>query len=101
MLNVANFNPDRDIREVDQFGYVDLHNALATGVLPASVPASEAAFDAVSGAPLSPSQIVGVPSDVFDAMEMRDNLRKAAAAADADAAAKQSAASTISAAATE
>lgn len=62
---------------VDQFGFVDIHDALTTGKIPAAAPPSESAFHAVGGTPLSPSQIGGKPSDVFEAYEMRDKARAA------------------------
>lgn len=93
----CSFDPCSDLREVEQFGFVDLNAALDSGVLPVSVPSSELSYDAPSGTVLSPSQIGGVPADVFDAFEMRD----AARAAIADANAKHEAASQAAAVASE
>lgn len=93
----CDFNPSSDIREVEEFGYVDLNAALDSGVLPVSVPSSELSYDAPSGTLLSPSQIGAMPSDVFDAFELRD----AARAAIADANAKHEAASQAAAVASE
>jgi hypothetical protein len=83
--------------EVDQFGFVDLNDALASGKLPVSVPASEQSFDAPAGTPLSPSQIGGVPSDIFDAMEMRDAARKSIESAERKTQAKPAASSSAAA----
>lgn len=92
-----NFNEKIDLREVDEFGFVDLNESMASGRLPVSVPNSEVSFDAPAGSVLAPSQIAGVPRDVFDAMEMRDAGR----AAIADAKAKAEAASAPAPEATE
>lgn len=97
MFCICEFDPCCDIREVEQFGFVDLNASLESGTLPLSVPSSEQSFDAPNGTPLSPSQIFGVPLDVFDAMEMRDSVR----AAIADANAKHEAASQSAAVASE
>lgn len=97
MLQSPLFDSVRDIREVDQFGFVDLNDALVSGHLPASVAVSDASFDAGPGVPLSPSQLVGTPRDVFDAYDMRDSAR----AAIADANAKHEAASQAAAVASE
>lgn len=93
----SSFNPLIDKCETEQFGFVDLGAALASGHIPALSPSSSSSFDAPDGTPLAPSQIAGVPSDVFDAMEMRDSAR----AAMADANAKHEAASQEAAAASE
>lgn len=69
------FNELRDLHEVDQFGFVDLGESFASGNIPASVAAPESSFDAPAGTPLAPSQIGGVPADVFDAFEMREQVR--------------------------
>lgn len=74
MKTVCRYSPCRDIREVDDFGYVDLADALESGCIPASVAPSSASFDATNGASLSPSQVFGKPSDQFEAYEMRSSL---------------------------
>lgn len=104
MIQICQFNPRVDVRETDQFGFVDLHSALETGKIPASVPASESSFDFPAGTMVSPSCIGGVPSDVFDAMEMRDAARAAGSkksGSDSGAAAKQPAATAPAATDTE
>lgn len=78
MLHKCVFNPDIDLQETEQFGFVDLNEAFASGKIPASIASSESSFDAPAGTALAPSQIGGVPADVFDAMEMREALRSAA-----------------------
>lgn len=78
MEHIKSTSPSlRDLREVEQFGFVDLNDAIASGKLTISVPASEQQYDAPAGTVLSPSMIGGMPSDVFEAFEMRDNLRAA------------------------
>lgn len=97
LVEKLKFDASRDNREVDQFGYVDINDAIASGKLPLSVPASSQQFDAPAGTPLAPSQIGGVPADIFDAYEMRDSAR----AAVADANAKREAANAAASASTE
>lgn len=71
MFCECRFNPDRDIQEVDQFGFVDLNECLANGEVPASIADSEDQYNGID----DPAEILGKPSDVFDAYRMGDYIK--------------------------
>lgn len=77
----ARVNTRIDMNHVDQFGFVDVYNALATGNISGAISAGEAQFDSSDN--FSPKAILGRATDFFEACEMSDNLRAAAAAAEA------------------
>lgn len=72
MICVCRYNPDKDVHEVDQFGFVDLQKCLANGEVPASIADSEDAYNGIE----DPSEILGKPSDVFDAYRMGDYIKR-------------------------
>lgn len=73
-------NPRKDMNFVDQFGFVDVHEALATGNISGAISPSEVQFD--SSENFSPKAIIGRATDFFEACEMSDNVKAAAAAAE-------------------
>ena len=79
MLQVCGFNDVRDVRPVDQFGYVDLESAYKNGVVPASVENEDIKYNNQT----DPTEIGRVPRDKFDAYEytrsVRDSVGKAEA----------------------
>lgn len=58
------FNPENDVHEVDQFGFVDIHDALVNGTIPANLQAQEANFNKIE----DPSMIRARPDDTFASM---------------------------------
>lgn len=80
MICKARVNPYKDMNHVDQFGYVNLNEAIATGNVSGAVAAGEAQFD--SSENFSPKAILGTARDFFEACEAADSLREAAAAAE-------------------
>lgn len=58
------FDPDYDIREVDQFGFVDIHESIINGVVPSSLQPEVAKFNNVE----DPSQVRARPDDVFSSL---------------------------------
>lgn len=70
------FNPDTDIREVVQFGYVDIGKCLSTGVVPNNLSGNSVSYNGID----SPESIIGSPSDIFDAIRMIDTIRSSAPA---------------------
>lgn len=65
-----NYDPVKDIAEVDQFGFVNITNAFKNGYVPGSNASVHVDFDHAE----DPSAIVGKPSDVFEAYRMQDSL---------------------------
>lgn len=71
MICKCKFDPVKDIKEVDQFGFVDLNECLANGDVPSTVADSENQYNGIE----DPSEILGKPSDVFDAYRMGDYIK--------------------------
>lgn len=62
------YNPDRDLQEVDQFGYIDLTKAFENGYVPGDVEAIAENYNEID----EPASIYGKPKDCFEAMRMQD-----------------------------
>lgn len=81
-------NPRKDMNVVEQFGFVDVHQALATGNISGALSPSEVQFD--SSANFSPKAVLGKATDFFEACEASDLIKAAAAKAEAAAKAAES-----------
>lgn len=75
MLCKCKYDPNRDMREVDPFGYVDLGKALVTGIVPSDVTGNMSSYNGID----NPESILGTPSDVFDSMRMIDTINQSSA----------------------
>ena len=71
MKCICKFNEIRDVHEVDQFGFIDLAECLSQGVVPSSISNTEDAYNDID----SPDNIMGKPSDVFEAYKMQDFVK--------------------------
>lgn len=71
MRQEIKYNPETDISEVDQFGFVDINKAFQNGYVPGNNSSVTLDFD---GEDVDPSSIIGKPSDVFEAMRMQDSI---------------------------
>lgn len=60
------FDKVKDLFDVDQFGYVNLSEALTTGVVDSSLKIEESLFNGID----DPASIIGKPRDVFEAYRM-------------------------------
>lgn len=60
------FDPVKDISEVDQFGYVNLVEALENGVIQSTLKIDDLGFNDID----DPASIMGKPRDVFEAYKM-------------------------------
>lgn len=60
------FNPEKDLKEVEPFGYIDLKQAFETSTVPSQLPDSDVDYNGIE----EPESILGKPRDVFDAMHM-------------------------------
>lgn len=65
------YNPVKDVKPVEQFGYVDLCSALANNSIPADVSASDESYNKID----NPASILGRPRDVFDAAHLQRTIR--------------------------
>lgn len=59
------YDPVRDLAPVDQFGFIELKNALESSVVPSQMPGSETDYNGID----DPEKILGTPRDVFEAIE--------------------------------
>lgn len=69
------FNPIRDLKAVEPFGFVDLKSALVNGVIEAKIAETNEDYNGIE----SPNIIIGKPRDIFDALQTKINLANAAA----------------------
>ena len=66
------YNPEKDIMQVDDFGYVDLVDVMAKGEVPGDI-GSESLYNDID----DPSTIYGKPYDNFSAIRMMDAVKSA------------------------
>lgn len=59
------FDPVRDIAPVDQFGFIELKDALAHSIVPSQMPESETDYNGID----EPDKVLGKPRDIFEAMD--------------------------------
>lgn len=59
------FDPEKDLREVDQFGHVDLHDAFVNSAIPSDLQAQVGNFNNID----DPSLVRPRPADVFEGMQ--------------------------------
>lgn len=67
MLCYCPFNEDSTISKVDQFGFVNINDAIANGVVSGTVDVDDSSYNDI----YEPSTIVGKPSDCFEAIRMQ------------------------------
>lgn len=72
------FDPVKDLTPVDQFGFVDLKVALAESVVPSQMPGADSDYNGID----DPGQVLGKPSDIFEALDAQKALEASASAAD-------------------
>lgn len=78
MVEVSSFtfDPLKDIRAVDPFGYINLHDAYENHNVPTNVADEVANYNGID----DPDSMIGVPSDIFEAYRMNDAIQKSARA---------------------
>lgn len=76
------FNPLRDIAPVDQFGFVDLHDAYVNHCIPGDLIVNQEDYNGVE----DPSSLIGKSADVFEAYRKAQYVKSAESAAAAEAA---------------
>lgn len=59
------FDPVRDIAPVEQFGFIELKDALANSIVPSQMSESETDYNGID----EPDKILGKPRDIFEAMD--------------------------------
>lgn len=73
MICKCEYNDIVDIKEVDQFGFVDLNECMANGQVPSTVSNTEDEYNGID----DPASILGKPHDVFEAYRMQDYVKSA------------------------
>ena len=85
MIENPQFNPEIDEADVDQFGFVDMREAIANNVIVGNADINQQSFNNIE----DPSTIIGKPRDIFDAMAVEKQAlaanQKATARAGGDA----------------
>lgn len=76
------YDKTADLREVDQFGAIDLRAAFISRSIPENVQLTAESFNEVEDA----QSLLGRPSDVFDAIRKAEYVRAASAGVAAEAA---------------
>lgn len=71
------YNVEKDLEQVDQFGYINLREAVSNGVIPASAQVVEDAYNEIEDL----DSISGKPSDIFEAMQYGVSVNKVAKSA--------------------
>lgn len=67
------YNPDRDLQDVDQFGYIDLNRAYVEGVVLGDTKSDARQYNNIE----DPRSIIGRPDDTFDALMMAQRYGEA------------------------
>lgn len=70
--NIA-FNPDVDVQEVDQFGFVDLNDAFLNGCVRGDLSVNEEDYNDID----DPRMVGAKPRDTFEAIELGRSALKA------------------------
>lgn len=80
-INETPYNVNADVAPVDQFGFVDLHDAFVNASIPGDLVVDSESYNGVD----DPDSLIGRPSDVFDALRRAAYVREREAAAEAKA----------------
>lgn len=73
MFCECKYDPEKDIMQVDDFGYVDLVDVMAKGEVPGNIGVDESMYNDID----DPSTILGKPYDNFSALRMMDEIKAA------------------------
>lgn len=70
IVQECSYNPEKDLKPVEEFGFINLKEAFVNRTVPSNLPDSETDYNGIS----DPASIVGKPTDVFDALRMQSEL---------------------------
>lgn len=70
MLINCKYNENRDIKPVEQYGFIDLAECLTNGEVPSTISDTELEYDDIAL-----DRVLGKPSDVFEAYAMQDYIK--------------------------
>lgn len=74
------YDPVRDLKPVEQFGFIDLKTALDSSVVPSQMPESEVDYNGIE----EPAQVLGSPRDVFEAIDAQKAIEAASSSVSGD-----------------
>lgn len=77
IVTKCNYDPVRDLKPVEQFGFIDLKTALDSSIVPSQMPESETDYNGID----EPAQVLGKPRDIFEAIDTQKALEAAASSA--------------------
>lgn len=72
MIQCPKYNPNKDLKQVQPNGALDLKKAFANGTIPADLQVQDSRFNEIS----NPAAIVGRVSDTIDAEVQSRNLQR-------------------------
>lgn len=75
IVTECKYDPAKDLKPVDENGYLDLASAYVNKTVPADIVTQDTDFNGIE----DPGSIIGKPSDVFDAIRMQEAIEKRAA----------------------
>lgn len=68
------YNRRKDISKVPQYGFIDLHECYRSGIVPSNIEEASVEYNNIENL----DNIVGKPSDVFEAYRMQNAIRSIA-----------------------
>lgn len=68
------FDPVKDLKPVEQYGFIDLKSALDSSIVPSQMPGSDTDYNGIE----EPEQIAGKPADIFEAIDSQRALETSA-----------------------
>ena len=71
IVKKCSFDPVKDIHDVDNFGYINLAEAYANGVVDSDINDLDLSYNEID----DPSTIVGKPRDIFETYSMMDYVK--------------------------
>ena len=74
------FDPLKDLKPVEQYGFIDLKTALDSSVVPSQMPDSDSDYNGIE----EPEQIAGKPSDIFEAIDAQKAVEASVSAQSVD-----------------
>lgn len=66
------YDPCRDMSKVEQFGFVNLHDAFEKGIIPSTIQEEDVSYNGVS----DPGTLISHAQDVFDGLRKAEYVRR-------------------------
>lgn len=65
------YNPEKDLQEVDQFGFLNLNECYEKGIIPSDLDMTDESFNGVQ----NPGTLISRSQDVFDGLRKAEYVR--------------------------